>query len=290
MQDRSGGDKKINIPLSQDIHQRAKAAARSAGITLYEFASKAVEAAVEERTVEVIADPTLGDVRLQEAVDAIGGGAEALIAISRHYINLGKPVLAAVLVTTAAERIARPIAGEPDPGRAAKELSRGAADRDLPAQVKIALLERAVAIDPAYVQARNLLGQQLYFDGQFERAEKQLATVPDNRARLFHGWAVLKLAKASGDTNSMNRGRDKIVAALEEWSVGNRDPGDRWSWITQVATLLREGDEFSHTIDQLVQYAKNADWKEPVTRADIDARVEQVGQTRSAGGSHTIDH
>jgi hypothetical protein len=277
VQDKSQAEKRINIPLTAEIHLRLQQQARSLGLTQYELAAKAVEAAVENKTVEVVTDPSLGDVKVRETLDAIGGDAGALASIARHYKNLDKQNLAAVLLAAAADLLARPWSGEADPARAARELVRWANDRLVNRAVKIALLERAVDIDPAYVQARNLLGQQLYFDGQYTRAESELAMVRDNRARLFHGWSVLKLAKETRDRNSMTRGRAEIAEALEEWCLGNRDPDDRRSWITQVALLLQEGEEFAHTVDELVEYARNADWKERVTRADVDARAAELG-------------
>jgi hypothetical protein len=83
------------------------------------------------------------------------------------------------------------------------------------------------------------LGQQLYFDGQYSKAIEHLAAVRDrdNRARLFHGFGVLRLALEAGGGTRAKDGRDEVVDALEAWSFGNRDPQDRLKWIRQLAEL-----------------------------------------------------
>jgi hypothetical protein len=278
MTDASGSEKRINIPLTPEIHRLLRQQAGSLGVTMYEFASKAVVAAVENRTVNVIADPSLGDVRAEEAILAIGGDPIAPTAIARHYLNLNKPFLAAVMASFAADRASSDSTHGPgDPSRASRELTRFAGER-LPIPIKIALLERAVAIHPTNLVARNLLGQQLYFDGQLGRAIEHLSAARDrdNRARLFHGFSVLRLALKAGDRTRAKQGRDDVVEALEAWSFGSRDPQDRSRWIRQLAELDGCGPEFAGTVDELIDYANmNSDWREPVSRADLESMPQQ---------------
>lgn len=274
--DTSAAEKRINIPLTPDIHRQLRQQAGSLGVTMYELAARAVEAAVENRTVNVVADPSLGDVRLDEAVAAIGGDSHAPTSIARHYMNLNKPNLAAVLAAFAADRGAAGEAG--DAAQASRELTRFAGER-LPILIKIALLERALTIHPANLVARNLLGQQLYFDGQHARAIEHLAAARDrdNRARLFHGFALLRLALKAGDRTRAKHGRDDVVEALEAWSFGSRDPQDRLRWLRQLAELDACGPEFAVTVNELIEYANmNSDWREPVSRGDLAIAAERL--------------
>lgn len=277
MSETSTSEKRINIPLTVDTHRALRQQASSLGLTMYELAAKAIEAAVENRTVSVNVDPSLGDVRAEEAIAAIGGDAIAPGSIARHYMNLNRPHLASVMATFAAERTAQ--AG--DKGGASRELTRFAGER-LPIGLKIALLERALAISDANLVARNLLGQQLYFDKQYGRAIEHLAAVRDrdNRARLFHGFAVLRLALEAGDDGDQTRardGRDEVVDALEAWSFGNRDPQERLKWIRQLAELDASSLRFKQTVDELIEYASmNSYWKEPISRDDVAAAREKL--------------
>jgi hypothetical protein len=276
MNESPASEKRINIPLAVETHQALRQQAGSLGVTMYELAAKAVEAAIENRTVSVNVDPSLGDVRTDEAVAAIGGDPDAPASIARHYMNLNKPHLAAVMATFAAERTGE--AG--DHARASRELTRFAGERGrLSVGLRIALLERALTIHNQNLVARNLLGQHLYFDKQYSRAIEHLVAVRDrdNRARLFHGFAVLRLALEAGDRTRAKDGRDEVVEALEAWSFGNRDPKDRLRWIRQLAELDASSPDFAHTVDELIEYANmNSDWKEPVSRADVATARERL--------------
>jgi len=274
MSESPGSEKRINIPLAVETHRALRQQAGSLGVNMYELAAKAVEAAVENRTVSVNVDPSLGDVRTDEAIAAIGGDADAPASIARHYMNLNKPHLAAVMATFAAERAAQ----ASDKATASRELTRFAGER-LPIELKIALLERALTIHNGNLVARNLLGQQLYFDKQYSRAIEHLIAVRDrdNRARLFHGFAVLRLALEAGDSTRAKDGRDDVVEALEAWSFGSRDPQDRLRWIRQLAELNASSPDFAHTVDELIDYANmNSDWKEPVSGADVATAHERL--------------
>jgi hypothetical protein len=274
MSETSTSEKRINIPLTLETHRALRQQAGSLGVTMYELAAKAVEAAVENRTVTVNVDPSLGDVRTEEAIAAIGGDAVAPGSIARHYMNLNRPHLAAVMATFAAERAAQ----DGDPAGASRELTRFAGGH-LSIGLKIALLQRALAIHNANLVARNLLGQQLYFDKQYSRAIEHLAAVRDrdNRARLFHGFAVLRLALEADDRTRAKDGRDEVVEALEAWSFGNRDPQERQRWIRQLAELDASSPEFAHTVDELIEYASmNSDWKVPISRADFATAHEKL--------------
>lgn len=265
-------EKRINIPLDADTHRALRQLAGSAGVTMYELAAKAVVAAVEGGAVTVHADPRLGDVRVDEALKVIGGDPDAGMSVARHYMNLNKPYLAAVVATFAAERAAASNAAH-----ASRELTRFAGER-LPISLKIALLERAVAIHDANLVARNLLGQQLYFDKRYKEAIEHLAKTRarDNRARLFHGFALLRLS-LPGKRSETLQGRDEVVEALRTWSFGNRDPQERARWIRQVAELDSCGSQFAHTVDELIEEANmTSDWKEPISRADISVAKERL--------------
>ncbi len=276
MSEPAASEKRINIPLPVETHQALRQRAGSLGLTMYELAARAIEAALEDGTVSVNVDPSLGDVPIDEAIAAISGDAAAPAAIARQYLALGKPQLAAVMTTVAAERAARGSdADAGDPARASRELTRFAGKRELARGMKIALLERALTIHGQNLVASNLLGQQLYFDRQYSRAIEHLAAVRDrdNRARLFHGFAVLTLALDASDDTRAKDGRNEVVEALEAWSFGNRDPQERSAWLRQLTKLDASSPDFTHTVDELIEYANmNADWNEPISRADVNAQ------------------
>lgn len=200
---------------------------------------------------------------------SLAGEVGALKGIARHYGNLGLSNLSCLLYGLSAEVMA-----PSDPKLASKELAR-TASRFLrhKRELAVGLLHAALRHNPQNEVAKNLLGQALYFAGDYAGAVQQLDSVRyrDNRARLFHGRASLYLARDAENRSEAKRARDEIVAALEAWAFGSQDARERASWLRQLAELDRLGTEFRQTVDELLDYANdNTSWPE-VSRADLAA-------------------
>lgn len=232
-----------------------------------------VRKVLDDREVTVVTND-MSDVKLDFAIAAVGGETAVLFGIARHYANLGRLNLACVLYFCAAEQVA-----QRDPKEAARNVVR-TADLAPTRPLEVALLRAALRWNPNNDVAKNRLGQLLYWEGQFEEAKSLLESVVDrdNHARLWHGWALLRLAQEQPSRSAITRARGEITAALQTWAFGEGNPEERKKWLNQVGNLAAEGDEFDQCVAELLEYANdNSRWD--------TVNLESVAQARRSGGS-----
>jgi tetratricopeptide (TPR) repeat protein len=259
--------------LPRDLHNALKErAADLGGASMNDVVVAALRTALEGAELAVVGTSgDFGDARLDLACVAVEGDIAALKGIARHYENLGRHNLSCVLYAAAARLVA-----SSDPVAASRELVTTASQaqrRRRPELAKV-LLRTAIDLHPTNLVAQNRLGQLLYFAGDFKAAVKYLAPVKerDNHARLFHGWSMLRLALDAGDRVGATRAREEIVAAMETWAFGERDPRARDSWLRQLVELDRLGEDYRQAVDELLRYAnENSGWHPSLLRADFKA-------------------
>lgn len=259
--------------LPRDLHNALKErAADLGGASMNDVVVAALRTALEGAELAVVATSgDFGDARLDLACAAVEGDIAALKGIARHYENLGRHNLSCVLYAAAARLVA-----SSDPVAASRELVTTAsqAQRRRRSELAKVLLRTAIDLHPTNLVAQNRLGQLLYFAGDFKAAVEYLAPVKerDNHARLFHGWSMLRLALDAGDRVGATRAREEIVAAMETWAFGERDPSARDSWLRQLVELDRLGEDYRHAVDELLRYAnENSGWHPSLSRADFKA-------------------
>jgi hypothetical protein len=84
-------------------------------------------------------------------------------------------------------------------------------------------------------------------------------TFIDDRARLYHGWSTLHLARAEGDQHAVTRSLAEIDEAMRRWAFASRDPKERLSWERQLERLRDLG--YVSDADELVTFAsQHARW------------------------------
>lgn len=262
--------KAFQVRLPADLHARLQARAKATPFSMNQLVEAGVRNVLEGGEVVLASEPGANDASDDLVLAAVAGEIGALKGIARHYGNLGLSNLSGLLYALSAEVVA-----SSDPKAASKELAR-TASRFLrhKRELAVALLRAALRQNPHNEVAMNLLGQALYFAGDYVGAVRYLASVRDrdNRARLFHGRASLSLAREADNRSEAKRAREEIVAALEAWAFGSQDSRERSSWLRQVAELDRLGPEFQQTVDELLDYANdNTSWME-VSRAALAAK------------------
>lgn len=237
------------------------------------------------------------DVSEQLARDAVRLGTEAigsLIRIANHCKNRDQLSLACVLWTAAA-RLTLQQSEEDGGGRlaAAQQLSRSASTAwaGKRYELAVALWRESLDLDPDLLEAANRLGQALYFRARndksvtpsdqqilYREAEGLLGRVMyDNRARLFHGWAMYYLAVADKHVDRSERALDEVLEAMKGWAFGQRALDTRSSWLRQVAELGRVDAERA---EKLVDFAnRNASWPSVSYVEDV---VPRLGQPEEA--------
>jgi tetratricopeptide (TPR) repeat protein len=272
--------KPFPVRLPPELHQALKARAESLpDITMNDLVIAGVRHVLGEE-LTVVTGSEMSDAKTELTIAAIEGDSTKLFGIARHYENLGRLNLACLLYWSAAESLARS-----DPKAAAKELVTTANLARHRRPLAIALLRSALRWNPSNEVAKNRLGQFLYWEGEYESALEHLAPVigRDNHAKLFHGWAELRLAIAQNNRAGMTRGREEIANALETWAFGERDPKQREGWLRQVAELADLGPEFRQTVLELIEYASdNTSWA-VITEDDV------ASSKRSSAGPELQD-
>lgn len=270
--------------LPRGLHNALKErAADLGGASMNDVVVAALRTALEGAELAVVASSgDFGDARLDLACAAVEGDIAALKGIARHYENLGRHNVSCVLYAAAARLVA-----SSDPVAASRELVTTASQaqrRRRPELTKV-LLRTAIDLHPTNLVAQNRLGQLLYFADDFNAAVEYLAPVKerDNHARLFHGWSLLRLALDAGDRVGAARARDEIVAAMETWAFGERDPRARDSWLRQLVELDRLGDDYRQAVDELLRYAnENSGWHPSLSRADFKAESREPAEPERA--------
>lgn len=259
--------KAFQVRLPADLHKRLSDRKDSTPFSMNQLVEAGVRSLLDGGEIVLPSEPGAKDANEDLVVAALAGDVGALKGIARHYGKLGLANLSGLLYGLSAE-----IMATSDPKLASKELARTASlfsrhNREL----TIALLRTSLRHNPQNEVAKNLLGQALYFAGNYAEAVQHLASVRDrdNRAKLFHGRASLSLALDADNRSDAKRARDEIVAALEAWAFGNQDTRERARWLRQVGEIDRLGSEFRQTVDELLDYANdNTSWPE-ASRADL---------------------
>lgn len=277
--------KPFPVRLPPELHKALKDRAESLpNITMNDLVIAGVKNVLEGTELTVVTGAEISDVKTELAIAAIEGESAKYFGIARHYENLGRVNLACLLYWSAAESL-----GRSDPKAAAKELITTANLARHRQPMAIALLRAALRWNPSNEVAKNRLGQFLYWEGDFEAALEHLAPVVgrDNHAKLFHGWATLRLAIAQSNRAGMTRGREEIANALETWAFGERDPQKRDAWLRQVAELADLGSEFRQTVVELIEYANdNTTWP---TIAEQDVAAASRGSAGPEGNDAGAD-
>lgn len=216
------------------------------------------------------------DIHPKIARDAVRQGPEAIAplkGIARHASSRDQVALAAVCWAAAA----RLVSVQQGPAVGSQELSHSAAilARTNFRELTIGLLQEAVDLDPNNLEAVNRLGQLLHHAAQSEgdnldryrEAAHWLSRVTfvDDRARLFHGWSTLFLARADEDHNAVRRSLAEIDEAMRRWAFASRDAKERLAWERQVQRLRALGyDTEAH---ELVGFGQqHARWGQAASR------------------------
>lgn len=96
---------------------------------------------------------------------------------------------------------------------------------------------------------------------RYRQAEQLLSCVTfvDDRARLFHGWASLFIARSEGDTHTVTRALAEIDEAMRRWAFAARELRERGAWERQVSRLRDAG--FGEQASSLASFAEqHARW------------------------------
>jgi hypothetical protein len=259
--------KQFPVRLPSELHESLdKRAKESPGVTMNDLVVLGIRNVLEGAELVITTDSQLTDASTELVASAISGEIGAMKGIARHFSNLGRQNLSALLYAAAAERIALT-----DARSAAKELVHTANLMERNRIIAIALLRRALQLNATNEIAKNRLGQFLYFEGAYEDAMTYLVQVRDrdNHARLFHGLASLHVADSEGNRSAATRARDEIVTALETWAFGSRDPVERERWIRQVRRLKSFGPDVDQTIDELIAYANDNTYWGTITKSEV---------------------
>ncbi len=273
--------KAFQVRLPADLHSRLDGKAKSLGTSMNKLVEEGVRNVLDGGDVVLLSGDESIDVDKDVVVAALAGDVDALKRGAKHFENLRLFNLSSLLYGLAAERLA-PL----DRKRASKELVRSALNlNNAPADISIGLFRMAIRLSPENEVAKNLLGQKLYYVGQYSEAVEYLAVVRerDNRARLFHGFASLEIAQETDNKAALDRAGNEIVTALQAWAFGSHDQRERARWLRQVGKLDQSVPEFHKRVDALLEYANdNTSWN-AVSRRDLSARssvrlTEDVGE------------
>jgi len=275
-QDRPGAPQPLrrnfSVRMPEELYARLESLAETRGESMNKLVATAVAVLVERDDLAPLAAGA--DIHPKIARDAIRQGPEAIAplkGIAKHASNRDQMALAAVCWAAAA----RLVTAQQGATAGSQELAHSAAmlARTNFRELTIALYEEAVTLDPHNLDAVNRLGQLLHHAAQaasddverYREAASLLARVTfvDDRARLFHGWATLHIARAEGDELAVTRSISEIDEAMRRWAFAARDPKERASWERQVERLRDLG--YLSEADALVSFGgQHSRWaKEP---------------------------
>jgi hypothetical protein len=269
-----GARRNFSVRMPEALFLELKSLSERRDESMNELVKTAVAALVER---EDLAPHAAGpDIHPKIARDAIRQGPEAIAplkGIAKYASSRDQMALAAVCWAAAARLVTLQqgaVAGS-------QELSHSAAilARTNFRELTIGLLEEAVQLDPDNLEAVNRLGQLLHHAAQAEgnnleryrSAAKWLSRVTfvDDRARLFHGWSTLFLARADKDQHAVSRSLSEIDEAMRKWAFASRDPKERLAWERQVERLRGLG--YNTNADELGAFGQqHARWDQTGSR------------------------
>lgn len=265
----------FSVRMPEALFLELKSRSEQLGESMNELVKTAVAALVER---DDLAPQAAGpDIHPKIARDAIRQGPEAIAplkGIAKYASTRNQMALAAVCWAAAARLVTvqqGPAAGSQELSHSAAILARTSSFREL----TIGLLEEAVQLDPNNLEAVNRLGQLLHHVAQaqgdnldrYRAAANWLSRVTfiDDRARLFHGWSTLFLARAEEDQHAASRSLAEIDEAMRKWAFGCRDAKERIAWERQVERLRELG--YANNATELEAFAQqHARWDEPASR------------------------
>ena len=269
-QDASGTPARRNfsVRMPEDLFAQLEAMSESRGESMNKLVATAVAALVGRDDLAPLA--TGADIHPKIARDAVRQGVEAIAplkGIAKWAASRDQMALAAVCWAAAA----RLVTAQQGAAAGSQELSHSAAvlAQTNFRELTIALYEEAVALDANNLEAVNRLGQLLHHAAQadgdnvdrYRQAAHLLSRVTfvDDRARLFHGWASLFIARGEGDTHAVTRALAEIDEAMRRWAFAARELRERTAWERQVNRLRDAG--FEEQTDSLVMFAEqHARW------------------------------
>jgi tetratricopeptide (TPR) repeat protein len=242
----------FSVRLPEPLYEALESMSRRTKQSMNHLVGEAIAHKVEKP--DLTPAPPSGDVNAQIAKDAIQVGPEAigpLKGIAKHLSNRGQMVLACVVWTAAARLVLQQDGRE----RASAELAMTArrAEESGKLELALGLYTEALSLDPENLECANRLGQRYHHQAQhygddverYRKAKGYLDRVRefDNHAKIFHGWAVLHVARHDGDGPAETEGLREIIEAMRSWAFGQRDGMVRGSWLRQVRRLCSAGLE-----------------------------------------------
>ncbi|TAK68536.1 MAG: hypothetical protein EPO13_10525 [Actinomycetota bacterium] len=258
----------FSVRMPEALYLQLEALSAQRGESMNKLVQTAVAALAERGDLAPLAAGA--DIHPKIARDAVRQGPEAIAplrGLAKHATNKDQMALAAVFWAAAA----RLVTAQQGPAAGSQELAHSAAilARTNFRELTIGLLEEAVTLDPNNLDAVNRLGQLLHHAAQAEgdnvdryrEAARLLSRVTfvDDRARLFHGWSALYLARADRDQHATSRALAEIDEAMRRWAFAARDPKDRSAWERQI-DRLRQLD-YRAEAEVLIDFARqHARW------------------------------
>lgn len=282
----------FSVRLPADLYEELRGLSDRSEQSMNKLIGDAVAALVQRPDLALTTGP--GDINARIAQDAVRQTHEAigpLMGIAKHASNRGQMALAAVLYAAAA----RLIREKDDDQTASTALARSAMTVEQSGyhELAVALYEESLRVNSNNLEAVNRLGQRLHHLAaargddveRYRRAADLLARVTfvDNRAKLFHGWSTLYVARADGDPYGQERAVAEIEESLKAWAFAQHRDDERRRWLRQVQRLVSAG--LPDRAEGLVEFAnQNVRWRRiepkdlvPVARQDPhDGRDEDL--------------
>jgi len=269
----------FSVRLPPALYGGLRTRANETGTSMNSLISEAVAALLERADLSRSTEPADIDSRI--AADAVRESDQtigALKGIGKHLLDRGQVALAAVVFGAAA----RVVAEREDESTASRELSFTAeqAQRHNYLELAASIFEESLRRDPNNLEAVNRLGQLMHHLAQranddidrYRRAEELLSRVTfvDNRAKLFHGWSQLYVARNDSDRYAEEVALRDINEAMRHWAFGQHDGHERQRWMRQLQRLVRLDAKYESAANELIDFAAAQAWRgRPVTHAEV---------------------
>jgi tetratricopeptide (TPR) repeat protein len=267
----------FSIRLPPGLYRELREKASNDSVSMNALITEAVAQFLNRPDLAPSAGPPKIDSRIAaEAVGRSDRTVGALKGIGKHLLNLDQVALAAVVYAAAARVVA-----DQDQASASRELAFTAdqVQRHNHLELAASVFDESLRLDPNNLEAVNRLGQLLHHLAErgndmdrYRRAEELLSRVTfiDNRAKLFHGWSQLHLARKNADQYGERAALREIDEAMRSWAFGQHDAGERQSWLRQLRRLKDLDPNYDTVVRDLVLFAGAHGWRtHPVTDADL---------------------
>jgi len=267
----------FSVRLPPSLYRSLREKASTESVSMNALITEAVARFLERP--ELAPSAGLKDIDSRIAADAVRRSDRtvgALKGIGKHLLNVDQVALAAVVYAAAARLVA-----EQDQMSASRELAFTADQVQHRNHLELAasVYEESLRQDPNNLEAVNRLGQLVHHLAEregdlerYQRAEALLSRVTfiDNRAKLFHGWSKLHLAREAADRYSEDAALREIDEAMRSWAFGQHDATERQRWLRQLRRLKNIDPKYEGLVGELVEFARAHGWRtHPVTEADV---------------------